>query len=33
MPSPEIIGIFVYTGILDYVEFVGEYASWDLHDL
>ena len=33
VPSPEIIEIFGYTGIIDYVEFVGEYASWDLHDL
>jgi len=31
--SPEIIEIFGYTGMIDYVEFVGEYASWDLHDL
>ena len=26
----EIVG---YTGIFDYVEFLGEYAPWDLHDL
>ncbi len=26
----EVIG---NTGVIDYIEFVGEYSPWDLHDL
>jgi len=30
---PGIIEMIGHTGIVDYIEFVGEYAPWDLHDL
>ena len=30
---PGIVEIIGHTGEIDYVEFLGEYASWDLHDL
>ncbi len=30
---PGIIEMIGRTGIIDYIEFVGEYAPWDLHDL
>ena len=30
---PGIVEVIGHTGIIDYVEFVGEYAPWDLHDL
>ena len=30
---PGIVEMIGRTGIVDYIEFVGEYAPWDLHDL
>jgi len=30
---PGIAEMIGHTGIVDYIEFVGEYAPWDLHDL
>jgi len=30
---PGMVEIVGHTGIFDYVEFLGEYSSWDLHDL
>jgi len=30
---PGIVEIIGHTGEIDYVEFLGQYASWDLHDL
>jgi 2-keto-3-deoxy-L-rhamnonate aldolase RhmA len=30
---PGIVEIIGHTGKIDYVEFLGQYASWDLHDL
>lgn len=32
-PWPGIVEVIGYTGEVDYVEFVGEYAPFDLHDL
>jgi hypothetical protein len=32
-PYPGIVEIIGHTRVIDYVEFVGEYAPWDLHDL
>jgi 2-keto-3-deoxy-L-rhamnonate aldolase RhmA len=32
-PWPGIVEIIGHTGEIDYVEFLGQYASWDLHDL
>ncbi len=32
-PWPGIVEVIGHTGEIDYVEFLGEYASWDLHDL
>ena len=32
-PWPGIIEVIGHTGVVDYVEFLGEYAPWDLHDL
>jgi len=33
VPWPGIIEVIGHTGVVDYVEFLGEYAPWDLHDL
>jgi 2-keto-3-deoxy-L-rhamnonate aldolase RhmA len=30
---PGIAEVIGHTGAIDYIEFVGEYAPWDLHDL
>ncbi|KKK81907.1 hypothetical protein LCGC14_2808690, partial [marine sediment metagenome] len=30
---PGMVEIVGHTGIFDYVEFLGEYSPWDLHDL
>jgi len=30
---PGMVEIVGYTGIFDYVEFLGEFSAWDLHDL
>jgi len=30
---PGVAEIIGHTGVIDYIEFVGEYAPWDLHDL
>jgi len=30
---PGMVEIIEHTGIFDYVEYLGEYSSWDLHDL
>jgi 4-hydroxy-2-oxoheptanedioate aldolase len=32
-PWPGMVEVVASTGEIDYVEFVGEYAPWDLHDL
>jgi 2-keto-3-deoxy-L-rhamnonate aldolase RhmA len=32
-PWPGMVEIIGHTGEIDYVEFLGEYATWDLHDL
>ena len=32
-PYPGVVEIIGHTKVIDYVEFVGEYAPWDLHDL
>ena len=32
-PWPSFVEILGYTGLYDYVEFVGEYTNFDLHDL
>ena len=31
--SPQIVEIIGYSGAFDYIELVGEYASWGLADL
>jgi len=33
IPWPAIAELVGYTGVYDYIEFRGEYSSWDLHDL
>ena len=33
IPWPGVIEIIGYTGLFDYVEFLGEYAPYHLHDL
>ena len=30
---PGMVEIVGHTGIFDYIEYLGEYSSWDLHDL
>lgn len=30
---PGIVEVIGHTGVIDYVEFLGEYAPWDLYDL
>jgi 4-hydroxy-2-oxoheptanedioate aldolase len=30
---PDLVEIIGHTGMFDYVEFLGEYSPWDLHDL
>jgi len=30
---PGMVEIVGHTGIFDYVEYLGEYSSWDLHDV
>lgn len=30
---PGIAEVIGHTGVIDYIEFLGEYAPWDLHDL
>ena len=30
---PSVVEVLAHTGIYDYVEFVGEYGPFDLHDL
>ena len=30
---PGMVEIVGHTGLFDYVEFLGEYSPWDLHDL
>ena len=30
---PGLVEVIGHTGVIDYVEFLGEYAPWDLHDL
>lgn len=32
-PWPGLLEVIANTGLVDYIEFVGEYAPWDLHDL
>jgi 2-keto-3-deoxy-L-rhamnonate aldolase RhmA len=32
-PWPGLVEVIGHTGEIDYVEFLGEYGSWDLHDL
>ena len=32
-PWPGIFEVMANTGVIDYIEFVGEYSPWDLHDL
>lgn len=32
-PWPGMVEVIANTNVIDYVEFVGEYAPWDLHDL
>ncbi len=32
-PWPGLVDVIGRTGEIDYVEFLGQYASWDLHDL
>lgn len=32
-PWPGIVEVVGNTGVIDYIEFVGEYSPWDLHDL
>lgn len=32
-PWPGVTEIIGHTDVIDYIEFVGEYAPWDLHDL
>lgn len=32
-PYPGVVEIIGHKKVIDYVEFVGEYAPWDLHDL
>lgn len=33
VPWPGIIEVIGNTDVIDYIEFLGEYAPWDLHDL
>ncbi len=33
IPYPAVIEVIGHSGMFDYVEYVGEYSSWDLHDL
>ena len=30
---PGIVEVIGNTGVIDYIEFIGEYSPWDLHDL
>ncbi len=30
---PAVVEVIGHTGVIDYVEFLGEYAPWDLYDL
>ena len=30
---PGFVEVIGNTGVIDYIEFVGEYSPWDLHDL
>jgi len=32
-PWPGFVEVIGNTGVIDYIEFVGEYSPWDLHDL
>ncbi len=32
-PWPGMVEVVANTGMIDYIEFVGEYGPWDLHDL
>lgn len=32
-PWAGLVEVIANTGLVDYIEFVGEYAPWDLHDL
>lgn len=32
-PWPGMVEVIANTGAIDYIEFVGEYSPWDLHDL
>jgi len=33
VPWPGVIEVIGHSGMFDYVEYVGEYSSWDMHDL
>ena len=33
VPWPGMIEVIANTEAIDYIEFLGEYAPWDLHDL